>query len=150
MTLRQAIVAEARSWMGTPWRHQAALKGVGTDCVGFIAGVGLACGVADAEAFKNDPVFKGYGRDPDPVLLEQGCQRYLEPIRFEDIKPADVLRLAVAGDPRHFAFVSTVDPVYIIHAYSMQNPALSRVVEHGLGPVWRARVDQAYRFRGVD
>ena len=28
------VVAEARSWIGTPYVHQAARKGAGTDCLG--------------------------------------------------------------------------------------------------------------------
>ena len=35
----EAIIAEARSWLGTPWHHQASLKGVGCDCIGFVRGV---------------------------------------------------------------------------------------------------------------
>ena len=34
-----ALVAEARSWIGTPYRHQASLKGVGCDCLGLLRGV---------------------------------------------------------------------------------------------------------------
>ncbi len=36
---RDAIVAEATSWLGTPYRHQASLKGVGCDCLGLLRGV---------------------------------------------------------------------------------------------------------------
>ncbi len=34
-----AVVAEALSWIGTPYRHQAARKGVGCDCFGLVRGV---------------------------------------------------------------------------------------------------------------
>ena len=34
-----AIIAAARSWIGTPYRHQASLRGVGCDCLGLIRGV---------------------------------------------------------------------------------------------------------------
>ena len=33
------IVAAARSWIGTPYLHQASLKGVGCDCLGLVRGV---------------------------------------------------------------------------------------------------------------
>ncbi|MFL5163197.1 MAG: peptidase P60, partial [Microvirga sp.] len=33
------ILAEARSWIGTPYRHQASLKGIGCDCLGLLRGV---------------------------------------------------------------------------------------------------------------
>ncbi len=34
-----AVVVEALSWVGTPYRHQAAQKGVGCDCLGLVRGV---------------------------------------------------------------------------------------------------------------
>ena len=34
-----AIVGAARGWIGTPYRHQASLKGVGCDCLGLLRGV---------------------------------------------------------------------------------------------------------------
>jgi hypothetical protein len=36
---RPLIVAETRAWIGTPYRHQASLKGVGCDCLGLVRGV---------------------------------------------------------------------------------------------------------------
>lgn len=150
MTTRQEVVAEGRSWLLTPYKHQASLKGIGADCIGFIAGVGLALGLPGIEEFRNDPAFKGYGRDPDPRLMEQACERYLDPIPFDQAGLGDILRMCFQHDPRHFAMITALDPTYIIHAYSMLSLNLSRVVEHGLGPVWRARVDKAYRLRGIE
>ena len=37
--LSDKIVTEARRWIGTPYRHQAATRGAGTDCLGLIRGV---------------------------------------------------------------------------------------------------------------
>ncbi|MFY8139958.1 MAG: peptidase P60, partial [Caulobacter sp.] len=36
---RARIVAAARGWLGTPYRHQASVKGVGCDCLGLVRGV---------------------------------------------------------------------------------------------------------------
>lgn len=33
------IVVEARSWIGTPYAHGAALKGTGCDCLGLVRGI---------------------------------------------------------------------------------------------------------------
>ncbi|MEM6579602.1 MAG: peptidase, partial [Pseudomonadota bacterium] len=33
------IVAEARRWIGTPYRHQASCLGAGCDCLGLLRGV---------------------------------------------------------------------------------------------------------------
>jgi hypothetical protein len=43
------IIAEARSWIGTPYRHQASLKGVGCDCLGLLRGVWRAVMGAEPE-----------------------------------------------------------------------------------------------------
>ena len=39
MTTREQIVAAARGWAGTPYHHQASVKGVGCDCLGLIRGL---------------------------------------------------------------------------------------------------------------
>ena len=43
---RAAVVAEAMSWIGTPYHHHARLRGVGVDCaqilIAVYAGLGLA------------------------------------------------------------------------------------------------------------
>jgi NlpC/P60 family putative phage cell wall peptidase len=40
MTLTRAqIVVATRDWIGTPYQHQASLKGVGCDCLGLVRGV---------------------------------------------------------------------------------------------------------------
>ncbi len=36
---RDDIVAAGRGWIGTPYRHQASLKGVGADCLGLVRGL---------------------------------------------------------------------------------------------------------------
>ncbi len=33
------IVSAARCWIGTPYRHQASLRGAGCDCLGLVRGV---------------------------------------------------------------------------------------------------------------
>ncbi|MFZ2468534.1 MAG: peptidase, partial [Parvibaculum sedimenti] len=36
---RAAVVAAARAWIGTPYRHQASCKGAGADCLGLVRGL---------------------------------------------------------------------------------------------------------------
>lgn len=42
---RAAVVAEARSWLRTPYHHAARLKGVGVDCAMLLAEVYAAVGL---------------------------------------------------------------------------------------------------------
>jgi NlpC/P60 family putative phage cell wall peptidase len=39
MVTREAIVKAARGWLGTPYHHQASVKGAGSDCLGLIRGI---------------------------------------------------------------------------------------------------------------
>lgn len=45
MTTRAAIVAEAMSWLGTPYHHHADIKGAGVDCAMLLVRVYQACGL---------------------------------------------------------------------------------------------------------
>ena len=144
MTTRADIVAEARTWLGTRWQHQAATKGAGCDCIGLVGGVALALGLPGAQAWAAEPAYHAYGRTPDPELLAAGCDRLLDRIARADAGPGDILVLAFERDPMHFALVSSSAPERIIHAYAQRRA----VVEQSL-PVAGARVLRAYRYRGV-
>lgn len=45
MDMRGRIAAEAASWLGTPYHHQAAVKGAGVDCAMLPLAVYGACGL---------------------------------------------------------------------------------------------------------
>ncbi|MBL0320066.1 MAG: hypothetical protein IPP74_12385 [Alphaproteobacteria bacterium] len=47
MTSNQKIISQARTWLGTPFHHQARLKGKGCDCLGLIVGVADELGLKD-------------------------------------------------------------------------------------------------------
>lgn len=42
---RRAVVAEALTWLGTPWRHRGRVKGAGVDCAQFVIKVYAGAGV---------------------------------------------------------------------------------------------------------
>lgn len=138
------VVAEARSWIGTRWQHQAFVKGAGTDCIGLVGGVALALGLPGAREWADDPALHCYGRTPDPRVLLGGCERFMDRIPASDAGLGDVLIMAFEREPQHFAIVSAVDPMYVVHAYAQRRG----VVENGI-KVSGARVVRAYRYRGV-
>jgi len=49
MVTRAEIIAEARTWLKTPWRHQGRLKGIACDCVGHIVCVPARVGHLPAD-----------------------------------------------------------------------------------------------------
>jgi NlpC/P60 family putative phage cell wall peptidase len=144
MIPRAAVVAEARSWIGTRWHHQASLKGVGTDCIGLVGGVALALGVPGAAAWRDTPAFHNYGRKPDPKVLLAGCDTLMD--RVTDMREGDVLVLRFDSGPQHFAFLTSVEPPAIVHALAQAR----RVTEARLDRAWRERIVRVYRLRGVE
>jgi NlpC/P60 family putative phage cell wall peptidase len=141
------VVAEARLWLGTPYRHQAHVRGIGSDCIGLIGGVALELGLPSGRAWANDPEVKGYGKTPDPDMLLSACERHLVPI--DDAALGDIYLMAWEDRPRHFAILS--QPGYVIHAYAL----LRRVVETPItgewreGVTWQSLIVSAWRYREV-
>ena len=69
MDLRQRIVEEARSWLGTPYHHQAMVKGAGVDCAMILVAVYRAVGLIPA-SFDPRPY-------PQDWHLHRDAERYL-------------------------------------------------------------------------
>lgn len=114
---RNDFLSLALGWVKTPYHHQARLKAVGSDCIGFILGV-----IEEATGTRVD-VPSNYGRYPDPpaalALIEK--LGLTAPVPVWDAKPADVLYMRVARDPQHFGLVSLggkllhcVEPVGVV------------------------------------
>lgn len=133
------IVAEARLWIGTPFHHQASLRGTGTDCLGLIRGVWRVL----------------YGTEPEPVpayapdwaeataheTLLAAARRNLIEVDTGNPLPGDVLlfRLRADGPARHCGILST--PTWMIHAWSGRS-----VAEVPFAPPWQRRLSNVFRF----
>lgn len=140
----ESIIAEARAWLGTPWRHQGRLRGIGVDCIGLIGGVALALDLPGAREWRDTPAFHNYGRQPDPAVLLAGCDLLMDAVPRAEARHGDVLILRFEKEPQHFAFLATDrDYPTLVHALALSR----RVVEQRYDAVWRSRLVAAYRFR---
>lgn len=146
MIQRADIVREARLWIGTRYRHQGRVKGVGVDCIGLVGGVASAVGVPNAAAWAADREMHNYARTPDRMLLLRACDRFFDVVPLPAARSGDVLLFALQEQPRHFAILVDEHRQRIVHAYALL--AARRVVEQGL-PIARATILGAYRFKGV-
>lgn len=142
---RAELAQSARSWLGTPFVHQAARRGVGTDCIGLVGGVARDAGLPDGARWDADERFHAYARTPDPRTLLEGVATYLDRIAVADAEAGDILLMRFTREPQHFALLLSTDPAYIVHASNRRG----RVVEHRLDDKWRALVVRAYRYRGI-
>ena len=139
MPIRPDIVRAARAWLGTPYHHQASLRGVGTDCIGLVRGVWRDLYGAEPQAV---PAYTRDWAEASGIetLLAAG-RRHLVEIASADAAPGDVLvfrwrRGAVA---RHAAILAT--PATMIHA--LEGAPVSEVA---LTPWWRRHLAAAFAF----
>jgi len=139
-TQGERIVAIAEGWVGTPYRHQGALKGVGCDCIGLIRGIWREL----------------YGDDPEPVpayapdwaersgedrLVDAALRLFGPAVLMSEAEPGDVLLFRWRQDcaAKHAGVLA--GPQHFIHAYEQ-----SAVTRSALVPSWRRRVAGVYRF----
>jgi NlpC/P60 family putative phage cell wall peptidase len=140
---RDSIIAEARSWIGTPYRHQASLKGVGCDCLGLVRGVWRATSGEEPEAV---PAYApDWAEASGKEALAAAARRHLIEIGAENFAPGDVLlfRWRQNFPAKHAAIVTA--PHLMVHAHDG-----AAVAEVALAPWWRRRLAYAFRFPGVD
>ena len=135
-----AIVQAARAWIGTPYKHQASLRGLGADCIGLVRGVWRDSIGEEPEAL---PAYSPNWFDGEP-LLEAAMARHFEKIDVIAALPGDVLlfRMRAGAPAKHCAILSA--PMKIIHAYWGRG-----VTETHLVPWWQRRIAAAYSFPEV-
>jgi NlpC/P60 family putative phage cell wall peptidase len=132
------VERHALAWLGTPYRHGAALRGAGCDCLGLLRGLhGELLGEVPAAPPYSPDWAEASGQD----LLIEGLGRFLHPIDLQSAAGGDVvvfrLRRGVAA--KHAAILIGDDGM--IHAHERASVAL---VPFSL--FWRRRLAAAFRF----
>lgn len=129
----QAVVDEALSWVGTPYRHQASRKHVGCDCLGLLRGVWrelLGCEPEPVEPYSPDWAEAG-GRD----RLLDAARRHCRERPAAEPSAGDVILFRWrAGLPAKHIGIMTGEGAFA-HAYEG-----SAVVVSALVPQWRRRI----------
>jgi NlpC/P60 family putative phage cell wall peptidase len=140
--LRNEIVAEARRWIGTPYRHQASLRGVGCDCLGLVRGVWRA--VIGDEPEHAPPYAPDWAEATAEESLANAATRYLVAIPPNEFRAGDVLlfRWRAHLPAKHAAIVTTAGTM--VHAHDG-----AAVVEVAIAPWWRRRLAFVFQFPGV-
>lgn len=134
MTTREKVVEVASSWIGTPFHHQAKIKGQGVDCLQLLIAV-----YGEAGLVPDDIVALDYSHDEH---LHLDGERYLEALKahgaIETDSPqrGDIVMFRVGRRYSHSAIV--VDYPICIHAYINSDVCLVDVENGDLSR--RARV----------
>lgn len=108
---RAAIVAEALSWLMTPYHHCARIKGAGVDCAQMPAAVFEACGLVPHLAPEYSPQWMLH-RDEEQYL--SWIKPHAREITREELKPGDLAVYKFGRVYSHSAIV--IDPPTVIHA----------------------------------
>ncbi len=116
---REDVVAEARSWLGTPYHHQAQVKGAGVDCGQLLLAVYAAVGVIPETDVGN------YAHD---WHIHRSEEQYLSWVakfahQVETPKPGDIALFKFGRCVSHGAIV--IKWPLVAHAYIRQGCVLT-------------------------
>ena len=130
------VVGVARSWIGTPYVHQGAVRGAGCDCLGLIRGVWAQMAQSDPEPI---PAYSADWSEPQgDEFLWRALEQRFEPRGLADARAGDVLlfRMRERSVAKHLGIQADtgLNPTFI-HAYQGHG-----VRESALSKPWQRRL----------
>lgn len=142
MTPGSRVVAVARSWIGTPYLHQASVRGAGADCLGLLRGVWRAVIGEEPEPM---PAYTEDWAEPSrQEVLLAAAQRWLiaKPIASEAVGDVLLFRMRDGSIAKHLGIQSEVgERSAFVHAYTQHG-----VIESPLSLPWRRRIAARFFF----
>ena len=137
-----AILAECRSWLGTPYRRQGSRRGVGCDCVGLVRGVWRE--VYGSEPEQADSYAPDWAETGGGERFLDAARRHCAEKERDAMAAGDLLlfRWRPHLPAKHAGIL--VEPDCFIHAYQG-----SCVVTSALVPQWRRRIAGVFAFPPV-
>lgn len=141
--MAEDVVAIATAWIGTPYQHQASVKGVACDCLGLIRGVWRERYASEPEA--PPPYTADWGEGGGQEMLLAAALRHLVPVdRDAAMQPGDVLlfRMRAGAVAKHLGILSRDGGApRFIHAYNAHG-----VIDSPLTTPWLNRIAARFRF----
>jgi len=134
-----AVLDEARSWIGTPYRHQGSHRHVGCDCLGLVRGIWRA--LYGREPASAGPYAPDWAEAGGQDRLLDAARRYFHEKPVADAAPGDLLvfRWRPHHAAKHLGIVET--PGTFIHAYEGHAVTASALI-----PQWRQRIAGVFSF----
>lgn len=136
------IVAAARGWIGTPYRHQASARGAGADCLGLVRGVWRELRGGEPEPV---PAYSYDWSEPQgEERLWGAAARHLREKPGGAAEVGDVLlfRMRTGAVAKHLGILSEAGgAARFIHAYARHG-----VIESPLSAPWQRRIAAVFAF----
>lgn len=136
---RKAIVASARTFIGTPWKHQGRSR-KGVDCVGLVYAVAAELGILP-HGLKIPP----YRREPDGSV-QSYFDNHMDRVNVRSLQPGMVMLHSWVRSPFHASICVDPDSGAIIHAYARRKQV---VLDLFKGKKDGMKLHAVYDFRGV-
>jgi NlpC/P60 family putative phage cell wall peptidase len=139
---RTKVVDLARLWIGTPYHHQASVRGVGTDCFGLIRGVWRELYGLDDDPEKMPPYSWDWAEAKNEETMLAAARRHMDEVLVAAAGAGDVLlfRYKAGYNAKHAGILTGGGR--IIHAtYGV------KTCEVHLSDWWMRRAAGAFRFR---
>lgn len=138
-----AVVTEARRWIGTPYVHQASVRGAGCDCLGLIRGLWRGLHGTEPECV---PAYTPDWDEPQgQEVMWAAAGRHLRPVTERSLQAGQVLlfRMQQGAVAKHLGICSVAgEAPHFIHAYTRHG-----VVESPLSDPWARRIAARFDFQ---
>jgi NlpC/P60 family putative phage cell wall peptidase len=139
LSVNAHVVDLARGWIGTPYHHQASLKGIGCDCLGLVRGIWR-------ELYGQEPeVPPAYSPDWGQVSRQEtllaAAKRHFAPVSIDALEPGHlvIFRMRPKAIAKHCGIIS--DQGRMIHALEGTG-----VCEVSYGSLWSRRIAALVKF----
>ncbi len=140
---RSDVVESAVAWIGTPYHHQASVRGIGTDCLGLVRGIWREHYGAEPEPVPN------YTRDwaeafGSEALLDASARHLVLRGQGLPIRAGEVLlfRSALGAPAKHVGVA--LDATAFVHAVDGR-----AVVRSLFSAWWKRRLVARFDFPGI-
>ncbi len=141
------LINEARSWIGTKFKHQGRIKinkydAGGCDCLGLMLGLGIKTKTGTALKSLDVP---NYPRLLQSNQLLEQLNILLEPV--DELYLENLILIKVNKWPQHLAIITSLEPeITIIHSYLQAG----KVVEQHLPEEWKKDIVAIYKINAEE
>lgn len=136
------VASIARTWIGTPYLHQASAQGVGCDCLGLLRGIWREVYGDEPEAI---PAYtQDWSESQGTERLMTAAHRHFRYVDDAEFTVGQVIlfRMRQGAVAKHVGVMSqTGRAPHFIHAYQGHG-----VVESPLSTPWRKRIAARFEF----
>lgn len=136
------VVQTARAWIGTPYMHQASVRGAGCDCLGLIRGVWRDA--VGPEPERTPAYSKDWSEPQGDEKLWRAALRHFVTKPLSDEARGDLLlfRMQDGAVAKHLGIQAEPGQnATFVHAYSGHG-----VVESALSAPWRRKLVARFAF----